>query len=140
MFEKKLNLSISGRITTIFRFFLLMEFYTIPRIIHEIVDNAKKASPELLIVSIGLYVLIGPFMFYFFVCKKEVIKLLKQQFGSQTKPSTSTSSSSRTTKTSRVFWRSRSYETSPPTTPEAVTVTAIKFESRCEDNAGFTPE
>jgi len=80
-------------------------------------------------------------MFYFFVCKKEVIKLLKQRFGNEAKRSTSTSSSSGKMKTSRVFWRSRSYETSTPTTTNtAITITGINFESRCEDNAAFTPE
>ena len=54
-----------------------MQFYTIPRIIHEIVDT-DLAGPELLIVSVSLYVLIGPAMFYFFVCKAEVFTLLAE--------------------------------------------------------------
>lgn len=116
-----------------------MEFYTIPRIIHELVDNAGFANPEILIISVSLYILIGPFMFYFFVCKREVVKLLKQRFASSVKQSPPKSSTSASTKMSRIFRRSSSYETQTPAiTP--VSVQPTKYEVRCEDNMAFTPQ
>lgn len=91
-----------------------MQFYTIPRIIHEIVDT-DKASPELLVVSVSLYCFIGPAMFGFFVCKREVFKLLSElKFGKRSaKLHTTTSQKTSSTtmgQSIRDFFRSISQE------------------------------
>jgi len=75
--HSRINALEKERISAIFRLFILMEFYTIPRIIHWIVDS-DQASPELLMISVSLYMLIGPGVFYFFVCKRDTINLIKK--------------------------------------------------------------
>ncbi len=120
-----------------------MQFYTIPRIVHEIVD-ADSASPELLIFSVSLYLMIGPAMFYFFVCKSEVFKMITRM-ASGIKETTSRSTiSSKISAGSTKFWRSRSYQTSmndsTPNSPNATTsanVEPIKFQYKGAENAAF---
>ncbi|KZS04673.1 Uncharacterized protein APZ42_032310 [Daphnia magna] len=133
------------RITTIFRFFLLMQFYTIPRIVHEIVD-ADSASPEFLMFSISLYMLIGPAMFYFFVCKNEVFKMITEFLAKVKESASQASTSSKLSSGTVKFWRSRSFETSltpvpvTNTTPTATDIEAIKFQQNGEDNAAYVSE
>lgn len=124
-----------------------MQFYTIPRIVHEIVDS-DNASPEFLAFSVSLYLLIGPAMFYFFVCKTEVFKLITE-LGNNIKEKTQTSDSINSTKFSSVstlrFWRSRSYETSSEsgtTNPKvpSLKVESIKYKTKGEENATFEGE
>ncbi|EFX89487.1 hypothetical protein DAPPUDRAFT_233474 [Daphnia pulex] len=135
------------RITTIFRFFLLMQFYTIPRIVHEIVDS-DNATPELLIFSISLYMLIGPAMFYFFVCKTEVYKMIRDRVVKiKESASRATSNSTKISSGSVKFWRSRSYQTSSDESPAIETsdskpsnIEAIKYQQNGEDNLAYTGE
>ena len=54
-----------------------MQFYTVPRIIQWFVD-ADWAKPELLIVCATLFLLIGPCVFFSFVCRMETISMLKE--------------------------------------------------------------
>jgi len=91
-----------------------MQFYTIPRIIHEIVDT-DKASPELLVVSVSLYCFIGPAMFGFFVCKREVLKLLSELLSGKKGGQLHTTTSQKTSSSSmgqsiRDYFRSISQE------------------------------
>lgn len=120
------------RITTIFRFFLLMQFYTIPRIVHEIVDS-DNASPEFLIFSVSLYLLIGPAMFYFFVCKAEVFKLITGLVNNIKEKTTLSGSTKSTGFSSSIsitrFWRSKSYETSSESTTTDNNPKALSFKS-----------
>ena len=137
------------RITTIFRFFLLMQFYTIPRIVHEIVDS-DNASPELLIFSVSLYLLIGPAMFYFFVCKSEVYKMITKRFVKIKESVSNATAPTKLSSGSIKFWRSRSYQTSSdevPTVPTNVTsnsttskIEPIKYEQKGEDNSAYQSE
>lgn len=119
-----------------------MQFYTIPRIVHEIVD-ADSASPEFLIFSISLYMLIGPAMFYFFVCKNEVFKMITELLAKVKESASQASTSSKLTSGSVKFWRSRSYDTSSnqistiKTAPSALDIATIKYQQKGEDNSAY---
>ena len=121
-----------------------MQFYTIPRIVHEIVDS-DGASPELLIFSVSLYLMIGPAMFYFFVCKTEVFKMIAGLTTSMRNRIKESTLSSKISGGSAKFWRSRSYQTSmndsAPTSPtqSAANVEPIKFQYKYkgEENSAF---
>jgi hypothetical protein len=130
-----------------------MQFYTIPRIVHEIVDS-DNATPELLIFSVSLYMLIGPAMFYFFVCKTEVYKMIRDRVVKIKESASRALTSSNSTKISSgsvKFWRSRSYQTSSDESPANETsdskpsnIEAIKYlqngEDLGEDNLAYTGE
>ena len=116
-----------------------MQFYTIPRIVHEIVD-ADSASPELLMFSISLYMLIGPAMFYFFVCKTEVFKLITQMTTEVKLSVSRPSTSSGVTKNSFIFWRSRSYETSETKASTNLDLHPVKYNQKGQDNLSFVTE
>ena len=116
-----------------------MQFYTIPRIVHEIVDS-DNASPELLIFSVSLYLMIGPAMFYFFVCKTEVYKMIRERFVQIKESASRVTSSSKISSGSAKFWRSQSYKTSSDeapaneiSNPPSSNVEAIKYQQKGED-------
>lgn len=118
-----------------------MQFYTIPRIVHEIVDS-DNASPELLMFSVSLYTLIGPAMFYFFVCKVEVYKLIKN-LSNGIRESSSTRLSKLSVSSMKVAWRfqSKSYQTSNEMPNTAVntstSVHSIRYKTKGEENPSF---
>ena len=125
------------RIVTIFRFFLLMQFYTIPRIVHEIVDN-DVVGPELVVFSITLYQLIGPAMFYFFVCKTEVFQLISKAIGSEKLRKSWSTVSSRLSLSSSLFTRSHSYSTEESDKHQIpAPVIHGSFKIKGEDNPSF---
>lgn len=129
--------SVDSRIVTIFRFFLLMQFYTIPRIVHEIVDN-NVVGPELVVFSVTLYQLIGPAMFYFFVCKTEVFRLISKAFGSEKLRKSWSSISSRVSISSSLFGRSSSYSTEERDKHQIpAPVVNGSFKIKGEDNPSF---
>jgi hypothetical protein len=63
-------------IHTIFRLFVLMQFYTVPRIIQWFVDS-DRAHPELLMLCATIFLMIGPSIFYLFVCRRGTLNLIK---------------------------------------------------------------
>ena len=70
------------RIGAIFRLFFLMEFLGIP-MIGLLITSHFELPPLFLIISAVLYLFEGPLIFYFFVCKRETIDLIKQLFRSK---------------------------------------------------------
>ena len=55
-----------------------MQFYTVPRIIQWFVDS-DRVKTELLMLCASIFLMIGPCIFYFFVCRREIIAMLKDQ-------------------------------------------------------------
>lgn len=55
-----------------------MQFYTIPRIIQWFVES-DRVKTELLMVCASIFLMIGPCIFYFFVCRREIITMLRDQ-------------------------------------------------------------
>jgi hypothetical protein len=98
--------------------------------------------------------LIGPAMFYFFVCKTEVYKMIRDRVVKIKESASRALSSSNSTKISSgsvKFWRSRSYQTSSDESPANETsdskpsnIEAIKYqqngEDLGEDNLAYTGE
>ena len=123
-----------------------MQFYTIPRIVHEVVDS-DNATPELLLFSISLYMLIGPAMFYFFVCKSEVYKMITELVVKIKESASRASGSTILSSSSVKFWRSRSYKTSSdePSTIETgnskpSNIEAITYKQNGQDNFTYQGE
>lgn len=83
------NMYTKHRIGTIFRLFVLMQFYTVPRVIQWFVDE-DWAKPELLIVCASIFLMIGPCIFYSFMCRRETVDMIKDQliviFGRSSSP------------------------------------------------------
>jgi hypothetical protein len=55
-----------------------MQFYTVPRIIQWFVDS-DRVKTELLMLCASIFLMIGPCIFYFFVCRREIIIMLRDQ-------------------------------------------------------------
>lgn len=56
-----------------------MQFYTVPRIIQWFVDS-DRVKTELLVLFASIFLIIdGPCIFYFFVCQREIIIMLRDQ-------------------------------------------------------------
>lgn len=121
-----------------------MQFYTIPRIVHEVVD-LDAAGPEYVVFSVTLYQLIGPAMFFFFVCKAEVFRMISKAIsnGKMTRSLSAASSSVRSASSS-LFRRSQSYtmssEASEKTNDAALPVATNSFKIKWEDNPAFVSE
>lgn len=89
--------------------------------------------------------MIGPAMFYFFVCKTEVFKLVTRLMSDIKGSTTSQSTISSTKIFSSVprFWRSGSYETSQSdiTLPNSVLsdkkADSVKYQPKGEENSHF---
>jgi hypothetical protein len=63
-------------IHAMFRLFVLMQFYTVPRIIQWFVDS-DRAHPELLMLCATIFLMIGPCIFYLFVCRRQTLNMIK---------------------------------------------------------------
>lgn len=112
-----------------------MQFYTLPRIVHEIVD-LDAMGPEFVVFSVTLYQLIGPAMFYFFVCKAEVFRLISRAIGAEKLGKSWSSMSSRIS--ASFSNRSQTFVTNlseKHQIPEPVAHGSFRFKG--EENPGF---
>ena len=66
----------------ILRLFFLVQFMSLPKILHLIVVKFD-VPPQLVMISCTLYIFEGPMIFFYFVCKRETIDLIKQLFRSK---------------------------------------------------------
>jgi len=70
------------RTMAILRLFFLVQFMSLPKILHLIVVKFD-VPPQLVMISCTLYIFEGPLIFFYFVCKRETIDLIKQLFRSK---------------------------------------------------------